>query len=152
MCSEIPTRRSVAEALNWSLHDGASSPVDYVLKECTPPKVRAAVFSTIWNRWNTGRRWQKPKGHDNQCLFRCEGEDSIEHYCHCNTIKIVMKKNLRLDPFYFSNMHTFTVVNQYITDTTTLTTVALLIYGVYNTTNALRAKDNRNDEKRWQRS
>ena len=52
-----------------------------------------------------------------------------------------MRRYLRLDTFYFSNIHTFTLVNKYIISNETLTILALLIYGVYNTTNALRAKD-----------
>jgi hypothetical protein len=108
------------------------------LSQHTPPRVRAAVFSTIWNRWNTGRRWQKRKRSENQCLFGCDAEDSIEHYCHCGTTKLAMRKFLRLDPYYFANVHTFMLVNQHIQHTDTLITIALLIYGLYNTTNTLR--------------
>jgi hypothetical protein len=110
------------------------------LRNATTPRVRAAIFSTIWNRWNTHRRWQRRHYATNTCLFRCSptAEDSIEHYCCCGTVKEAMRRHLRLDPFYYANIHTFTLCNTHINDMETLTTVALLIYGTYTTTNALR--------------
>lgn len=111
-----------------------------VLKSTTTPRVRAAVFGTIWNRWNTHRRWQRKHHKSNHCLFQCKptADDSIEHYCCCNTVKTAMRRFLKLDPFYFANIHTFTLSNTHIQDTETLTTIALLIYGTYTTTNQLR--------------
>ena len=111
-----------------------------VLKSTTTPRVRAAVFGTLWNRWNTHRRWQRRHHKSNHCLFQCKStaEDSIEHYCCCNTVKTAMRRFLKLDPFYFANIHTFTLSNTHIQDTETLTTIALLIYGTYTTTNQLR--------------
>jgi hypothetical protein len=45
------------------------------------PKVWAACFGAVWNRWATWRRRQR-RGHP--CLLGCTaGEDSLEHYCEC---------------------------------------------------------------------
>ena len=35
-----------------------------------PPRVQAAAFSTIWNRWTTSRRFQATSVHS--CLLGCE--------------------------------------------------------------------------------
>ena len=77
-------------------------------------------------------------GRDSMHVCGGGAEDSIEHYSHCDTVKHVMRRYLNLDPYYFSNLHTFTLTNPHIIQAETLTTIALLIYGVYNTTNALR--------------
>ena len=45
---------------------------------------------------------------------------------------------LRLDTAYFCNLHTFVLVNPRIASTETLTTIALLIYGVYTASNRMR--------------
>ena len=48
------------------------------------PKVWAACFGAIWNRWATWRRRQRC-GHS--CLLGCDaGEDSLEHYCECQRV------------------------------------------------------------------
>ena len=64
-------------------------------------------------------------------MFQCgvNAEDSIEHYCCCDVVKQVMRRRLKLDPYYFANLHTFTLCNIHITTTEDLATVALLIYG-----------------------
>ena len=49
-----------------------------------------------------------------------------------------MNKFLRLDPFYFANLHSLMLNNHHIDSTETLTTIALLTYGLYTTTNTLR--------------
>ena len=46
-----------------------------------PPRVAAAAFGCIWNRWATARRMQR---RGSACLLGCgRGEDSVEHYCTC---------------------------------------------------------------------
>ena len=123
---------------NWQAHRIAC--MLEALRSTTTPRVRAAMFSTIWNRWNTHRRWQRRNAPTNTCLFGCGAntEDSIEHYCGCNTIKEAMRRQLNLDPFYFANVHTFILCNDHINDVETLTTIAVLVYATYTTTNSLR--------------
>lgn len=66
----------------------------------TPPRVRAAVISTAWNRWATERRWQRRNADSNCCVFHCrpEAEDSIEHYQYCPTVREAHWRHLRMRP------------------------------------------------------
>ena len=123
---------------NWQAH--RTSLMLDSLRPITSPRVRAAVFSTLWNRWNTHRRWQRRNHRENVCLMRCSpnAEDSIEHYCTCHTVKQAMRRNLNLDPFYYANLHSFMFCNTHVNSIETLATIALVIYGTYTTTNMLR--------------
>ena len=58
------------------------------LRSLVPPRVGAAVFSTLWNRWTTARRFQRRASRDNRCVMGCAGhaEDSLEHYGRCKVI------------------------------------------------------------------
>ena len=50
-----------------------------------PPRVAAAMWGCIWNRWATARRHQTA---GSQCLLGCDqGEDAIEHYARCPAVK-----------------------------------------------------------------
>ena len=78
------------------------------LKKHVAPKVCAAYFSTLWNRWSTYRRWQGKCNTPKHCLM-CEDpdtEDAIEHYAHCPIVKQAMLKYLNIDPYYHRNTHT----------------------------------------------
>ena len=118
-----------------------------LLKLMATPRVRVAVFCTRWNRWNTHRRWQRREHPHNQCLLRCSptAEDSIERYCQCATVRMAMQRYLKLDPYYYGNRHTFMLVNTHIDTMETLTTIALLIYGTYITTNTLRHRQRQHE-------
>ncbi len=100
-----------------------------------PPRVGNAVFSTIWNRWTTKRRFQS----SGPCLL-CgyASGDSIEHYCRCEVVRRVCRQHLRLDPSIFSTLHSFVLVHPCISTKDELTSLALLIYSVYNVTNRIR--------------
>lgn len=58
------------------------------LRSLVPPRVTAAVFSTIWNSWATARRFQKRSCSSNRCVLGCPGraEDSLEHYGRCQVV------------------------------------------------------------------
>ena len=107
-----------------------------VLGGLSPPRVQAAVFSTLFNRWTTARRFQ---GHA-RCLFGCGdgSEDSIEHYCRCGAVRAVFQRKLRLDPGVFCNLHTFLLVNPRIRSKEVLSVLGLAIYAVYTCTNTMR--------------
>lgn len=68
------------------------------IHELVAPRVQAACFSTIWNRWCTFRRYQQRRSPRNICMLGCEGmaEDSIEHYVHCKAARKVAGSFLRL--------------------------------------------------------
>ena len=59
-----------------------------------PPRIRAAVLSTMWNRWVTARRFQR----STVCCLGCsvDAHDSIEHYSCCPVIRRVAASDLRL--------------------------------------------------------
>ena len=65
-----------------------------LLSRCAPPRIRAAVLSTMWNRWVTARRFQ----HSAICCLGCcvDAQDSIEHYSCCPVIRRVAASELRL--------------------------------------------------------
>jgi len=108
------------------------------LRALVPPRVQSAVFSALWNRWTTARRFQRVGA----CLLGCGGEaqDSIEHYCRCRTVQAICGRRLRLDPCNSANLHTCLLVNPAIDTKETLVVVALLVYGVYSLTNNLRKR------------
>ncbi len=51
------------------------------LRNLVAPRVTAAYFSALWNRWTTARRFQQRHESHNICVLGCGGlaEDSIEH-------------------------------------------------------------------------
>ena len=69
-----------------------------LLPRLVPPRVAAAVISTIWNRWATARRLQI-EGPDNKCVLGCSptAEDSLEHYACCPLIRQAARRHLRLN-------------------------------------------------------
>ena len=51
------------------------------LRALVAPRVQVAVLSSLFNRWVTGRRFQRQCG--GRCALGCEGDDSLEHYLRC---------------------------------------------------------------------
>ena len=66
------------------------------LRSYTPPRVRAALLSTAFNRWCTDRRFQVSNGRG--CVLGCSQgqEDSIEHYCCCRVVRDAAASFLKL--------------------------------------------------------
>jgi hypothetical protein len=110
------------------------------LRELVPPRVVSAVFSTVWNRWATKRRWQQRSSALNICQLNCgtEAEDSIEHYSRCPRTQELARRFLRLDPLRQVNLHSFMMCNPHTSSDADLTATALLVYAVYRTTNCQR--------------
>ena len=71
-----------------------------LLSTLAPPRVCAAVFGTLWNRWCTCRRYQQRHSARNRCVLGCGGaaEDSIEHYCRCPVTRQAMERKLNMSP------------------------------------------------------
>ena len=111
-----------------------------LLQQLTPPRVCAAALSTLWNRWCTHRRYQKRHLKSNRCLLGCgsTAEDAIEHYFQCTVTQRILQKQLNLPPHLFANLHSGLLCNANIRTEDQLTTIALLNYGLYNTTNYIR--------------
>ena len=111
-----------------------------LLPSLVPPRVCGAVFSTLWNRWCTHRRYQQRHAPHNRCVLGCGGaaEDSIEHYCRCPVTKHALERRLNLRQSEYANLHSFLLCNGNIRTLEELTSIALLIYAVYNATNHYR--------------
>ena len=111
-----------------------------LLKQLVPPRVCAAALSTLWNRWCTHRRFQQRHSTTNRCLLGCgtHAEDAIEHYFHCPIVQNTLQGQLNLSPHLFAHLHSGLLCNANIRTMDQLTSVALLNYALYNTTNYLR--------------
>ena len=106
------------------------------LAKLTSPRVHAASFGAMWNRWCTRRRFQL-RGQCRLCQKE-HTEDSIEHYAFCSSIREVASRRLRLDPSRHVNLHTFTCTNPFLHSEELLTRAALLVYAVYRALNHQR--------------
>ena len=111
------------------------------LRNLVCPRVAAACFSTVWNRWTTARRSQK-RGHpDNRCLLGCSNtaEDSIEHYCRCPVIRFFAGRFLQLSVTSENGLVRFLLASASSTeDKVALTRTAIMVYAAYNTVNCIR--------------
>ena len=110
------------------------------LRHLVNPRVAAAVFSTLWNRWCTARRYQKRNTDRNVCLLGCGGfaEDSIEHYARCKISNEFARRFLRIQVSMEHNLNTWLLNEQKLDDDRALTLVSLWIYSCYMTTNRYR--------------
>ena len=72
----------------------------HVLGQLVPPRVTSAVFSTMWNRWVTSRRFQQRASTSNRCVLGCSpnAEDSVEHYANCPFTQELGSRYLCLKP------------------------------------------------------
>ena len=109
------------------------------LHELVPPRVIAAAFSTVWDRWTTHRRFQKRDLPSNRCRLGCGGlaEDSLEHYANCSMIRQVAARFLNLKACQV-NLHMFMFCCPTVTTAEDLTMGALLVYATYTATNNQR--------------
>ena len=110
------------------------------IAKLTSPRVHAAVFGAIWNRWCTLRRFQL-RGRCRLCQ-QPHTEDSIEHYSHCNAVCELATRHLNLCRHKHVNIHTFTCTNALIRTTEQLTRAALLLYATYRASNHQRHTNN----------
>ena len=111
------------------------------LSRLVPPRVHAAVLSTIWNRWCTLRRFQVVSQTRHSCLLGCiSGEDSIEHSLRCPVLLEVARRRLNLYLSGSDSWAAFFLASEGsgIDSESTLARLALLVYAVYRTTNAAR--------------
>jgi len=114
------------------------------LRNNVPPRVHAAVFSTLWNRWNTDKRHQRVEGIRTGCLLGCTSHrslDSIEHYLRCPVVLLAAQRKLGLvlDPATsLAQLLLLGLPPEPRTANTWWARCALLVYAVYRTTNAAR--------------
>ena len=111
------------------------------LRALAAPRVQAACFSTVWNRWCSPRRYQDRGSPKNVCLLTCGGqaEDSIEHYARCSAIREVADRFLRLGHTFKIDMEHFMLSAESLRDDPeSLVCVAVLVYAAYTSTNKVR--------------
>ena len=109
------------------------------LRTLVSPRVQAACFSTVWNRWCTARRFGQRHSVRNRCLLGCAGhaEDSLQHYFNCEALRWVAAHFLRLGHLDICARHLL-MEHPCLDDDETLTCVAVLVYAAYFTTNHCR--------------
>ena len=109
------------------------------LKNLVPPRVGAACFGTIWNRWTTSRRFQQRQSASNTCVFgcSCSAEDSIEHYLHCRVIREFASSRLRLENLSPAAL-LLSSDDMRWNDGNALTRVAILVYCAFRATQTAR--------------
>ena len=99
-----------------------------------PPRVAAAVWGLVWNRWCTARRFQG----EAPCVLDCgKGEDSIEHYIGCQVGREAGRRLLRVDALY-AQRKLFMLNATRFQDDAEQTCWAILTYALYIATNTHR--------------
>ena len=117
------------------------------LRRLVPPRVSAAVLSTLWNRWCTARRFQR----QGVCVLGCKcAEDSIEHYASCPMIRCFGWTFLRLHWLPQEGLLHLLVLHGALSDDSSLCRAAILTYAAWRTTETLRraAVPQHNDARR----
>jgi len=114
-----------------------------LLNVLTPPRVCAAMLSTLWNRWTTRRRFQQ-RG---KCVLLCSetAVDCIEHYAGCPAVRNAGRRhlNLHLRPWPNALPDFLGVAGPPLRrqpSDSELARGALLVYATYVATNAARHK------------
>ena len=109
------------------------------LRHKVPPCVIAACWGAVWNRWCTGRRFQRSVCKGACCRFGCSisAHDSIEHYALCPVLRNVAVGHLHCD--LFLSLPGFLLCGG--EKDNILIVRALLVYGTYRAHNVYRAQD-----------
>ena len=108
------------------------------LRVLVPPRVVAAVFSTIWNRWTTARRFQRRDTPSNICCLGCASpaEDSLEHYARCSVLRDFASQRLRYSPQDGTFLPDWCGAR--LLDDSTRTKAAIMAYIAYRASNTAR--------------
>ena len=108
-----------------------------IIRKVVPPRVSAAVMSTLLNRWTTTRRMRKVTLRARCCLLGCSrhAADSLEHYLGCPLAREWLARRLRLDPADLKLESWLLAVPK---ETTTLIRLAVGTYVLYRATNHLK--------------
>ena len=109
------------------------------LQSLVSPRVAAAVFSTILNRWCTARRVQTRR----RCLFGCQGidpEDSVEHYSCCPEVRSFQRRFCRLPEHFECKLGSFLRAYSSLDDSS-LVACSVTVYAAYRFHNTLRHRN-----------
>ena len=110
------------------------------LPHVVAPKVRAAMFRTLFNGWCTERRFQRRWGPRNTCFLGCGGgaEDSFEHYCRCPCSLHILRSRLHISIPPCKAMSFFMMNDPHCDNREFLICSALINYASYMATNLFR--------------
>ena len=110
------------------------------LRSSVTPRVLAAVWSTLWNRWATARRFQRRHDATNRCLLGCAGdaEDSIEHYANCAAVRAVAARYLRLPHPERLGLQDFLLADAGLAEDAILVCTSILVYATFSAMNKFR--------------
>ena len=144
-CSD-PEHRVRGKPERWKLQDPPAHVAQRILRRLSrlcklvTPRVNAAYFSTLWNRWATARRFQLRGTPACACVLGCPGlaEDSIEHYARCPTVRTVAAKFLRIEAGGDYDLQRFLITEKGDPDDATLVCRAVLVYATNMATNHFR--------------
>ena len=108
-----------------------------LVRQHVTPRVAAAVWGTMWNRWTTTARCEQ---RSSRCLLCDEDSalDKIEHYCRCPVVKDLGVRHLKLDASRYFNIRTFTGTNPHTRSVEDVQMCSLLVYATYRATNFQR--------------
>ena len=110
------------------------------LRGLVPPRIRAAVLSTVFNRWTTDRRMRALRGQQRTCLLGCPGAaDAVEHYLQCPVLRCWMATRLGIRGLPFSMERWMFALP--LTDRQ-LRLTAVSVYVMYRLVNHLRHNSN----------
>ncbi len=91
MCAEYAVEKVLGNKMGrWQLPLPSGTLVRRCLFVCkllgaeAPPRIGAQYWRMVHNGWCTGRRFQDSSA---KCVFGCDSEDSIEHYCRCKVVR-----------------------------------------------------------------
>ena len=143
-------RRLAHKLERWQLDGNSRILADRVLprlqdlRKMVPPRVQAAAFSTLWNRWTTTRRFQQVTSPHTGCLLGCAATrdlDSIEHYLRCPVVieaaKVKLGMHLTPETSWDHLLLAGSVPDGQHAESW-WARCALVLYATYRTTNAAR--------------
>jgi hypothetical protein len=107
------------------------------LRKLVPPRVSAAVLSTIFNIWTTARRMRHIRNTESSCVLECSttAADSIEHYVHCPVWRKWQRARLQ-NRLEHSTLQHFMLATPMRKDRLSLQAAG--VYVLYRTVNHLR--------------
>ena len=112
------------------------------MTKLVPPRVAAAVWGLVWNRWCTSRRFQQKS----PCVLGCsDSEDSIEHYLGCKIAKEAGRRMLKIDEGFARRKQLMLATTRFKNDDEQ-TCWAILTYGIYMVTNEHRGQQGKTAE------
>ena len=106
-----------------------------VLRGHAPPRLSAAVLSTLLNRWCTERRFQR----EGPCLFGCVDQaDSIEHYLACRVFRTFTRTFLGSCSPALEDREWHLLAHEALDSPGKIVKVAIGLYAAYRATQRLR--------------